>query len=399
MITASTYKSIGYSAGNHKVVHNVCISLFCKHKGYIPYGEKEFPRRIGNFDVDVLEGYCSFGSLEIGGHVRRNGGSSGSIGGLVDLPGNKIGFITCAHVLFSPEDLIFKNFEKVEIETFEKSAHRFQVCGKVLDAKFPACIYCSEYLPTSSSRREVSIDAAVVELYQNKERVSFRTVPTDQLLSAGFDPEKLPKFDGKTVSLPRQICPGETERFIDKTTDISDTVVKFGATTGFTIGQLYVESVHVRIMNESMSFPNTNYCAVMCNQIEIQNMPQGEFFSLGDSGSFVFCINPDKTLSCIGMAIGLSARGTCLVTPIDSILQSFGLPSALKPYYPFGSGYTPSVSAQATSSISETDVKSMAITLNNIQDLVVSLNTSMQSVQKRLDSLDKKVQEIDDRNK
>jgi hypothetical protein len=180
MISASPYKSMGYSRGRHKVVEKPCISLFCLHKGYIPYGEERFPVHLKDSNVDVLEGYSILGSgtsLEIGGYICRSG--CGTIGGFVDLPNNKTGLITCAHVVFSSQELeelhSINNFPSdIEVNAFDKSVHTYRVCGRCVAVKFPTCF------------PHPNVDAALIELHPSIDTFKMRTVSPDQLYSAGM---------------------------------------------------------------------------------------------------------------------------------------------------------------------------------------------------------------------
>ncbi|XP_062608453.1 uncharacterized protein LOC134270277 [Saccostrea cucullata] len=313
MISASPYKSIGYSKGKHRVVKKPCILLLCLHKGYIPYGEEEFPRRIGDVEVDVQEGFCNFGngeSIEMGGDIRRKGSKSvGTIGGFVSLPFSKIGLITCAHVVLSHEELEKRETDNhPEVEAFINSAHSYKVCGKVIDKAFP------NLNPLEGS----SVDAALIEINSSSNVAGFCMVSEEQLRSAGFQTDKPPKFQGNMVPL------------LDLPNLVSGSVVKYGVTTGFTLGCLFNECMHVRIQSENLTLPDFLGSShprniTVYNQMEIEGI-RGKFFDLGDSGSFVFCINQDETLSCIGMAIALTSRGTCLVTPIENVLKSLKLP-------------------------------------------------------------------------
>ena len=50
------------------------------------------------------------------------------------------------------------------------------------------------------------------------------------------------------------------------------------------------------------------------------------FFDLGDSGALVFMpLNDDDELHCVGQAIGRTTYYSCLVTPIETVLQELGL--------------------------------------------------------------------------
>ncbi|XP_061193734.1 uncharacterized protein LOC133201963 [Saccostrea echinata] len=320
MISVSPCKSIGFSKGNHRVVKKPCILFLCLHKGYIPYGEEEFPRQIGDVEVDVQEGFCNFGNgelLEMGGDIRRKGSKNvGSIGGFVSLPGSKIGLITCAHVVLSLKELEKREIDPLnEVEAFINSAHSYKVCGKVVHAEFPKPEVSGVHSP-----RESSVDAALIELASPSSVAGYRTVTGEQLLSAGFQTDKPPKFHGEII--PMHNLPNL----------VSGSVVKYGATTGLTLGCLFNECMHVRInyedklkLSDILGSSNSPCDIVVYNQMEIESL-RGQFFELGDSGSFVFCINQDDTISCIGMAIGYTSRGACLVTPIENVLKSLNLP-------------------------------------------------------------------------
>ncbi|XP_062586997.1 uncharacterized protein LOC134248599 [Saccostrea cucullata] len=189
VISASPYKSSGYSKGKHVIVEKHCFSLLCLHKGFIPFGEREFPKQINGFEVDVQEGYCSLGSgksIDFGGHIRRARGINtpghGSIGGFVDLPNGSVGLITCAHVVFSTAEL-FKPYSEIEndvlsrntdlnVEFFDKHEHHFQVCGNIVKKCFP------------TSNNDISVDAALIELDQSVNKIGFPVALADQLYLA-----------------------------------------------------------------------------------------------------------------------------------------------------------------------------------------------------------------------
>ncbi|XP_062588700.1 uncharacterized protein LOC134250360 [Saccostrea cucullata] len=378
MISASPYKSIGYSKGKHTIVEKPCILFLCLHKGYIPYGEEEFPRKIRDVEVDVQEGFCRFGngeSIEIGGDIRRKGSKSvGTIGGFVNLPESKIGLITCAHVVLSQKELEKRETDHLpEVETFINSAHSYKVCGKVINAEFPKPYDCN-LNPLEGS----SVDAALIELASSSSGARFLTVTEEQLRSAGFQADKPPKFQGKIVPL------------LNLPKLVSDSVVKYGVTTGLTLGCLFNECMHVRINSDNLTLPDilgsTNPRNItVYNQMEIEGL-RGQFFDLGDSGSFVFCINQDETLSCIGMAIGYTSRGTCLVTPIENVLKSLKLPVTSSCIVP--------VEVRLSSSV-KPSMDTMTI-LNAISQMKSDFDKRMddhqKDIQKRMDEQQKDIQ-------
>jgi hypothetical protein len=167
--------------------------------------------------------------------------------------------------------------------------------------------------------------------------------------------------------------------------------VKYGVTTGLTIGNLYHSGVHVRFIDHDMKLPDSSRSAIMCDQIEIQNFPQGQFFECGDSGSFVFCINPDKTLSCLGMAVGFTLpHKTCLVTPIGRILNSLCPGARLRPC---GSSAT-SAQHPSSTAIQQQAAGDGAVSQQTLQsmlgDMMMNMQlyfqTSLQDVQRNMET-------------
>jgi hypothetical protein len=205
----------------------------------------------------------------------------------------------------------------------------------------------------------------------------------------GFEPYAPPAFSGEAVLLSD---PVQGTRIQDKL----DSVVKYGVTTGLTIGNLYHSGVHVRFIDHDLKLPDSARTAIMCDQIEIQNFPQGQFFKCGDSGSFVFCINPDKTLSCLGMAIGLTSHKTCLVTPITRILDSLCRGASLRPCSSSGISTQHSDSGSAVSQqtlqsmLGDMMVKMQTRFQTSLQDVQrnfeTSLQTSLQNVERNVES-------------
>jgi len=63
----------------------------------------------------------------------------------------------------------------------------------------------------------------------------------------------------------------------------------------------------------------------MKSQLEIKKTDALQPFNeKGDSGSAVFAVNEDKSLECIGMAIGCMSNRNAVVTPIKDILTTLG---------------------------------------------------------------------------
>jgi len=154
-----------------------CIVLLCTSKGYIPIGEKAFPETLKTedvvFDVDVREGCFEFGPrnyvtdhssklhrpLTMGCQISKDQRNTcGTMGPFVDLGDERIGFLTCAHVLFEIENpfLDYKHTEGPQQNVLQPALTSFEYrdnppCGHVVKAVFKPNL-------------DVSVDAAVVEI-------------------------------------------------------------------------------------------------------------------------------------------------------------------------------------------------------------------------------------------
>lgn len=101
-------------------------------------------------------------------------------------------------------------------------------------------------------------------------------------------------------------------------------VLKFGSQTGLTRGIIELEGTYLKPFSRKMKHETIGNVE-MFNQIEVRSYRDPEpFFLLGDSGSLVF-IRIDDELRCIGLAIGLTNYHSCIVTPIDKVLESLQL--------------------------------------------------------------------------
>ena len=156
MIASSPIISVGFSSKTHRFLARPCIVLYCDKKGMIPKGDTQFPNEINGTPTDVREGFCKFASdisLQIGSSVTREPGGTqyGTIGGFVDVPGGFKAAITCAHALYTIQDLgkgrYLQTGQTVAISNGEPCF------GRIIKALFHV-----------NSSNETSIDAALVQL-------------------------------------------------------------------------------------------------------------------------------------------------------------------------------------------------------------------------------------------
>ncbi|OWF42592.1 hypothetical protein KP79_PYT02022 [Mizuhopecten yessoensis] len=171
------------SKNGNAVRVEACIVINCSSKGFIPFGEEEFPKllTVGEVAVstDIREGYFQFGlyaydtsrssdihdRLKMGCQFGVEGGSgSGTIGPFVNFNGN-LAFLTCAHIMYGIDENGYTYDDSgcdlfIEQPTSTNFGSTGNRCGKVKRAVF------RPDLPSS-------VDAAVVEITeQSRQPVS-----------------------------------------------------------------------------------------------------------------------------------------------------------------------------------------------------------------------------------
>lgn len=338
-----------YRIKQGKILAHVCIAIYCRGKGVIPLQESSFPTTLGGVDIDVREGYCMFGmrnaellnsnvyheKLRIGVEIGWPGGPQGTLGGFIKLETGEILFLTCAHVvipyhcLTSTENYRFSTHSMCptcrNINVWQPPHITFKpAMGKVYDAVF-------KYNQPDTS----SVDAAIVVITDRKR------IPTDPFMTKQPSTTSQLRGAGFTEDNPPHFSSGEIIPQMDEPL-IGHMVVKCGAVTGLTHGVLALDGGIFRMENQEMRMPGIqaqhSQRIVMYRQYLVESVENYPFFQMGDSGSLVF-MHHGRDLKCIGMAIGNTSYGGCIVTPIEAILEAFqndhhfGDP----PFYPFDS--------------------------------------------------------------
>ena len=148
-------------------------------------------------------------------------------------------------------------------------------------------------------------------------------------------------FTGFSMHNPPHFSTGKIMSQMDEPS-IGHMVVKCGTITGLTHGLLAVDGGIFRLENQELrlaglqgqNFPER---ITMYGQYLVEFIKNHEFFDLGDSGSLVFMHDEDKSLKCVGMAVGKTSHGGCIVTPIEAILEAFGINDGNNgpPFLPF----------------------------------------------------------------
>ena len=122
--------------------------------------------------------------------------------------------------------------------------------------------------------------------------------------------------------------------------DRNHSVVKYGCGSGLTSSHVRLNGMHARVYHDSLAFKRRVGGVdrikqfMLYNQYEVHSSTRQPFCEPGDSGSFVFKVNGNSELECIGMVVGISSYGSCMMTSIKDILKVFNLPEELTSFAP-----------------------------------------------------------------
>ena len=136
----------------------------------------------------------------------------------------------------------------------------------------------------------------------------------------------------------------------------------------------------------------------MFGQREIYSTFGEPFATAGDSGSLVFMLrdNKEDDLVCIGMVVGTSSHGSCIMTPIENVLNALNLPLRLTRF-----DRTDNRQEEATGGTSSPSDNTLQLILASMSDIKQQNMATKQSIDElrektemRLISLERKVKEI-----
>lgn len=231
----------------------------------------------------------------------------GTLGPFVKYNG-RIGFLTCAHVLFD----VFPTKKVDFIHNQQNQHNRVDVCQPAPGSLHPSGSVCGfvqraifdPQLPTS-------VDVAVVNIDDDSRKPLGGRFAMDysfRFTDLGFP--TLPEFNnGSSVRDPADRA-------------VSNMVVLFGSETPITKGILKSWGAQVRSFETVLGQPSTQDKVCMKGQYEVEGIKSIlDVFRLGDSGAAVFMLE-GTSLHCIGMAIGHTTLGNAVVTPIGTLLDT-----------------------------------------------------------------------------
>ncbi|XP_060602756.1 uncharacterized protein LOC132755843 [Ruditapes philippinarum] len=311
------------------VVQEPGIVLVCRCKSYIPIDEPYFPSKLQHpssktfYHTDVREGYFKLSSsltrrpcewnkeLAMGCSIGpENDGISASLGPFVNIKEtNELCFLTVRH-LFQPLDLPDRRLLGLNVVQPADSDFGWSAQGQWNNRR------CGTVKVAELSN---NIDAALVEIYPPRapSRGYFVGIQPGDLDDTGFAASCFPSYDDG--------CDRDARRFRGQ--DYAhDRVIKFGKQTGLTKGAIQIRNMAVRLRDETghIQCGSRMQSRLMIQQLQIDSFARKIFFEKGDSGSAVFSVDKTNKLFCIGMAIGVMSDKTCIVTPIQNILERLG---------------------------------------------------------------------------
>ncbi|XP_048749809.2 uncharacterized protein LOC125661715 [Ostrea edulis] len=388
LINLSNVKSKGFGTSSFRVTKTPTIVIYCHVKGVVPIGERMFPEKVSGFQVDVREGTCSLAVRELcmsENICADNCAKFGTLGGFVDLhnpPGKA--FLTCAHVVL-PTNVLQNQLaseyvrRREIIRVFDREKNEI---GKITKAVFD-----------SRQPETVSVDVALVEITGRHPSDGYFSdvYSVNQLCEAGFSVQHVPHFSN-----------GQIEKI--STSNFRKQVIKVGASSGLTIGSLRMGRSCAHIMDECDVNIDGSFNIQLFGQLEVlpridPTQPSDSrqpFVSDGDSGALVFAIYNDNpmVLKCIGMVVARTSYGSCLMTPIDKVLDALGLP-----YNCFSKFSIPTNNQDSDSESLRSMITSITQQLTAMQSTITTLTSKSESMATKSDveSLKKDLVKFNDR--
>ncbi|XP_021359547.1 uncharacterized protein LOC110454394 [Mizuhopecten yessoensis] len=283
-----------------KAFRDNCIVLCCKFKGFLTEKEEEFPRVLRCkdicFPVDVREEYIVLTSqpsdklkpLACGGIITGSCVDNkvcGTIGPFVELPNQKTGFITCAHVLDNNPAFGVQSGRNHIVYQPQKDSNADSLCGEVVKMTFK---------PSA----DPSIDAAVVKItsaLRIPRSINFVSVQQGAFLDAGI-------AEGLTFN---------TGTIGDYLPD--SPVLKFGAFTSELNCVCSAIGHEEKIVYPQGKVLMRGLTRILCRVIHQQ----------GDSGGGVFVKNAEDKLECVGLFFAAKGREGYFI-PIKDVLTQCG---------------------------------------------------------------------------
>lgn len=184
---------------------------------------------------------------------------------------------------------------------------------------------------------------------------------------------------------------GEVIKCLDEV-PIPCNVVKYGASTGHTIGtiRLFGPAVHAH----TTSFrPEDN--VRLHQQFEVISSSIEPFSDEGDSGSLVFLCTDIKSglnIRAVGLLVGGTDYGTTIVTPIWAVLSKFNLPLKLLAFESESCLLPPRLPRDSRQEGVEKDVEELKSSMSNLVENAHQTDQKMIVMEAKIDQIGSQTQ-------
>ncbi|XP_063398430.1 uncharacterized protein LOC134683205 isoform X2 [Mytilus trossulus] len=339
------------------------IQLWGQIKGVIPMGEKHFPKMINGLDTCIAEGHVRFmAKIKIGDTIGVPG-SSGTLGGFVQMHGHNA-FLTCAHVVHNKNRLIAGN--KRELHKSKTKVFCLDRCNPNSSVE-SGCVFNAAF--DLNNAGGTSVDAAVVIL--DEEKVSFDEKDILNKVSCGpvsadFIGMKGPYLNDNYIT-PKAVSGTVTARYLGVTSGYVESDVSFkdydeddenfktepkGLCLYFKDLPAHLQDIESECPKPAETPFEVHFQQLMASKLEERIKSGRHFFRCykqllftdfsfkpGDSGTCIYVVE-DKTIirpdnqpnptGCLAMAIASfydsnEHRNKCIATPMHAILKRLGL--------------------------------------------------------------------------
>ena len=210
-------------------------------------------------------------------------------------------------------------------------------------------------------------------------------------------------FEGFSVNNPMVFDSGEIIHNWDEIPTACN-IVKYGAATEHTIGQLNLVTFAARGYTCGYKPPFTSQRKRLTKQIEVFSVTnQVSFAEPGDSGSLVFAVDQNQQrIRALGMLVGGTRYGSVMVTPIWAILgllHKMKLVKSCSSLLRFPQSYSAASRDPDSAEDSDEGAETSTPERNNalideLKSEVTAMKAQMNYMEDRIEQIDEKMKEI-----
>lgn len=162
LICKSSLLTSPYGPSNTKFEKTTCVKLYCKAKGFIPIGEKHFPKMFCCMPTKIVQGTPTLMTgIQIGSKIGTDNFKKGTIGGFVRFRGEDT-FLTCFHVFLKASELTADYITLDDNETYRVKCYQNTTAASNIDDGF----VCGkiQVFGFGKNSEGTSIDAVLIQM-------------------------------------------------------------------------------------------------------------------------------------------------------------------------------------------------------------------------------------------